>query len=75
MFIFSAWDLFSEVFEDPVSYGFGNDDIGKAGGRIWVDKIHPTERMHKLVAERAKEFLCTAKSDRVGEEDIEIVFQ
>ena len=75
MFIFSAWDLFSEIFEDPVSYGFDSDDIGKAGGGIWVDEIHPTERMHKLVAEGVKEFLCTAKSDEGGEQHIEIVFE
>ncbi|KAL5529781.1 hypothetical protein ACEPAG_5768 [Sanghuangporus baumii] len=75
VFIFSAWDLFSEIFDDPVSYGFEGEDVGKAGGGIWIDKIHPTEKMHKLVAERVKDFLSGVKKrDEDGAEDIEVVF-
>ncbi|EJD02495.1 uncharacterized protein FOMMEDRAFT_141520 [Fomitiporia mediterranea MF3/22] len=66
VFVFSAWNLFSEILDDPVAHGFNTDDPSRAFGGIWNDTLHPTTRVHRLIAESVKDFLCNAK---VGEHE------
>ncbi|KZS92119.1 hypothetical protein SISNIDRAFT_550594 [Sistotremastrum niveocremeum HHB9708] len=54
---FSAFDLFNQVLDDPEGFGFEKTDVGRAGGGIWVDRIHPTTGMHKVVADALCQFL------------------
>jgi hypothetical protein len=46
--IFSAWDTFTRVLDQPRLYGFTDEDVGKAGGGIWSDHLHPTAKMHDI---------------------------
>ena len=55
--VLSSWDFFKRVFRSPSEYGFEEGDIRKRYGPVWADQIHPTSRMHELVAARVNEFL------------------
>jgi phospholipase/lecithinase/hemolysin len=48
--IYSSWDIFTQVLDDPVRYGFSTEDVRKKGGAIWVDHLHPTSKMHDIIA-------------------------
>jgi len=66
-FLFDAHAVFERVLADPTSHGFGDAD-GEAGaaadGEVWVDFIHPTSAMHRIIAEEVARFLT-------GREDVE----
>ena len=79
VFIFSAWNLFTDVLDDPITFGFQREDAEKAGGGIWFDRLHPTTKMHRLIAERIAEFLQgvgeeSEREDGNNNEDLDIVF-
>jgi len=52
--IFSSWDTFSRILDDPASYGF---DASEKFGGIWVDQLHPTTKVHDILAREISEFL------------------
>ncbi|KAH7909634.1 hypothetical protein BJ138DRAFT_1154788, partial [Hygrophoropsis aurantiaca] len=54
--IFSSWDIFACVLDDPVAATFDIDDPSKIGG-IWYDETHPTSKMHEIVARELYSFL------------------
>jgi len=58
-FVFSSWDTFTRVLDDPVGHGFPKDDVQKFGGSIWVDHLHPSSAVHKVVARGVAGFLDT----------------
>ena len=73
--IFSAWNLFTEVLDNPTAFGFNNADVQRASAGIWIDNLHPTTQMHRIIAKGLKEFLCgLEKGKDHEEEDVEIVF-
>jgi len=55
--IYSSYDTFTRVLDEPTSYGFSSDDIDKEGGAIWHDHLHPTSAMHDLIARDIASFL------------------
>lgn len=55
--VLSSWKFFKLVFRTPSEYGFGEKDTRKRYGPVWADHIHPTSRMHELIAARVNEFL------------------
>jgi phospholipase/lecithinase/hemolysin len=55
--LFSSWDTFTRVFDSPEVCGFKAGDLRKRGGKIWVDHIHPSSRMHRIVADDIFSFL------------------
>jgi hypothetical protein len=57
--LFSSWDTFTRVLDDPVTHGFQKSDARKAEGAIWVDSIHPTSKMHGFIARDLAQFLNT----------------
>ncbi|CAL1704676.1 unnamed protein product [Somion occarium] len=48
--IYSSYDLFTRILDDPVAYGFQVEDRRKRGGGIWKDNIHPKARVHQEIA-------------------------
>lgn len=56
--MFSAWDTFRSVLDRPSAFGFKQKDISKAGGGIWHDRLHPTSKMHDVIARDLKDFLA-----------------
>jgi len=57
VFLFTAWDTFTRVLDDPVAHGFKTGDTRRKGGGIWVDQLHPTSAMHEVVAQDMAIFL------------------
>ncbi|KAH7909635.1 hypothetical protein BJ138DRAFT_206591 [Hygrophoropsis aurantiaca] len=54
--VFSSWDTFTRVLDDPVTAMFDVDDPSKKGG-IWFDELHPTSKMHEIIARDLYSFL------------------
>ncbi|KAI1795868.1 SGNH hydrolase-type esterase domain-containing protein [Ganoderma leucocontextum] len=57
--LFSSWDTFTRVLDDPVSHGFGPEHVSRSGGEIWVDNLHPSSKMHDWIAHDIAQFLKT----------------
>ncbi|KAG7087763.1 hypothetical protein E1B28_013704 [Marasmius oreades] len=51
---FSSHDILSAILDDPEKYGFTEADVVADRGGIWVDELHLTSRVHKIIAERMK---------------------
>ncbi|KAF7968233.1 hypothetical protein HWV62_31559 [Athelia sp. TMB] len=59
--LFSSHRLFADILDHPVVYGFERGDVEKCGGGIWVDYLHPTSKIHKIIASEIVDFLdCIA---------------
>ncbi|KLO14732.1 hypothetical protein SCHPADRAFT_825871 [Schizopora paradoxa] len=73
LFIFSSYDLFESILDDPERFGFVPEDTKKRGGAIWFDHIHPTTKMHKLIAEDIVSYLrsISKTSSRLESDAIE----
>ena len=75
VFIFSYWNLFNEILDEPLAHGFDEGDPTKAEGGIWLDKLHPTTEVHRILAKSVMDFLCAVKENEgESEDDIEVVF-
>ena len=57
--LFSAYDTFTRVLDDPAAYGFNAFTANDAGGPIWHDYLHPTSGMHAIIAHEVAEFLSS----------------
>ncbi|CCM04610.1 uncharacterized protein FIBRA_06792 [Fibroporia radiculosa] len=55
--LFSSWDTFMRILNDPISHGFEKEDIAKSRGSFWVDHLHPTTKVHDWIAKDLYEFL------------------
>jgi len=55
--LFPAWSVFNMVLRNPLAYDFTEEDARKAGGGIWIDSIHPTSKMHAVIAREITAFL------------------
>jgi len=54
---YSSYDTFTHVLDDPISYRFMSEDVRKEAGGIWYDDLHPTSRMHNVIAADIVQFL------------------
>lgn len=57
--LFSSWATFSRVMDNPKAYEFTQKDTVSAASRMWVDHLHPTTKMHDIVARDVAEFLTS----------------
>ena len=48
--VYSSYDTFTRVLDDPELHGFTPEDVSKKGGAIWRDDLHPTSAMHAIIA-------------------------
>ncbi|TCD59851.1 hypothetical protein EIP91_011325 [Steccherinum ochraceum] len=55
--IFSSYRTFTNILTEPEKYGFKKDEAKKYAGEIWVDHIHPTSKVHSIVARDMATFL------------------
>ncbi|KAJ7093282.1 SGNH hydrolase-type esterase domain-containing protein [Mycena belliarum] len=56
---FSASDTFTRVLDDPGRHGFAEADVSAAGGAMWRDHLHPTSRVHRILARDIAAFLTS----------------
>lgn len=57
MLLFDAYSLFSRMLADPVAYGFPAGSGHMYDQEMYVDNIHPTSRVHQIVAKEVASFL------------------
>ncbi|KAK1228408.1 hypothetical protein PQX77_008545 [Marasmius sp. AFHP31] len=55
--VYSSHALFTRVLDNPTSYGFEQSDSKQQRGKIWRDHLHPTTRIHDILAEDIASFL------------------
>jgi hypothetical protein len=56
--IWSSADLFTDVLDRPAHYQFSRStELYMEGGPIWHDHIHPTTRVHDIIAKEFSKFL------------------
>lgn len=55
--LFSSYESMSAILDDPVGHGFPEADVKKINGSIWIDHMHPTSRVHDLLARDLSRFL------------------
>ncbi|KAJ6461028.1 hypothetical protein C8R45DRAFT_1081036 [Mycena sanguinolenta] len=55
--IYSSWDTFTALLDNPVAHGFPVEDTSRADASIWVDHLHPTSRVHDFIARDMSSFL------------------
>ncbi|KAI0697108.1 hypothetical protein C8T65DRAFT_743346 [Cerioporus squamosus] len=60
--IWSSWHLFSQIYSDPESFGFREQDLVDDEGGIFVDGLHPTSAVHGIVAAQILDFLSEIPS-------------
>ncbi|KAI0345169.1 hypothetical protein BDW22DRAFT_1343459 [Trametopsis cervina] len=60
--LFSSHDLFTRLLDNPVEYGFDQATASVAGGCIWYDHLHPTTRVHNVIASEVARFLTSQSS-------------
>ncbi|KAJ7263655.1 hypothetical protein B0H12DRAFT_1012187 [Mycena haematopus] len=54
---FSALDTFNRILDNPKEYGIPKEDVSRAGGAVWRDKLHPTSKIHEIFAQEVVAFL------------------
>ena len=52
MTLFSSHEVISDILDNPERYGFSKEDVAKEGGEIWVDDLHLSSAVHRILAER-----------------------
>lgn len=57
VFIFSSWDTFMSILDYPEAYDFDEDNVDEAEGPIWMDSLHPTSKVHAILAKHLYKFL------------------
>ena len=57
--VYSSWATFSKVLDDPKEFGMEDGDQQKMNGTIWFDHIHPTSKMHGVIATDVEALLKT----------------
>jgi len=61
--LFSSHATFSRVLDNPVGHDFHEADAARKGGKgIWMDHLHPTSKMHEVVAKDLAAFLESVES-------------
>ncbi|KAI0311965.1 SGNH hydrolase-type esterase domain-containing protein [Amylostereum chailletii] len=48
--LFSSWNTFTRVLDNPAAYGLNPHDVRTQGGSIWFDYMHPSSRFLKIIA-------------------------
>lgn len=63
---FSSWDLFTDIYDNPEKYGFKAEDVDQAyGGKMWMDGLHPTSAVHRIIADHVHSMLSTKDASDV----------
>ncbi|KAL1664851.1 hypothetical protein GGF50DRAFT_54019, partial [Schizophyllum commune] len=50
--LFSSHEVITGILDEPEKYEFSKEDVAKEGGEIWVDDLHLSSAVHRILAER-----------------------
>jgi phospholipase/lecithinase/hemolysin len=59
--LFSANKWLSGFLDDPQAYGFSIEDVSKEDGTIWMDNLHLTPAVHRLLGKAIYDALCASR--------------
>lgn len=62
--LFSSWDTFTRVLDNPTQFGFAESDPDTECGGIWVDHMHPTSDMHEIIARDLASFIASVPTTK-----------
>ncbi|KAL1688376.1 hypothetical protein GGG16DRAFT_116112 [Schizophyllum commune] len=51
-YLCSSHEAITSVLNNPEKYGFSKEDVAQEGGEIWLDDLHLTSAVHRILAER-----------------------
>ncbi|KAF9075219.1 hypothetical protein BDP27DRAFT_1315709 [Rhodocollybia butyracea] len=57
VFLFSSYASFNNLLDNYTDYGFKQDDLHRAFRAIWNDHLHPTSKVHNILASDIYSFL------------------
>lgn len=58
--------LFMDIFDNPEKHDFRAEHVGRAhGGAIWMDGLHPTSRVHEIIADEIQSLLEREQQEQV----------
>ena len=55
--VFSLYQTFSVILEDLDMYGLPPSHRHASRGQVWIDHLHPTSKIHQLLAHFLSDFL------------------
>jgi phospholipase/lecithinase/hemolysin len=59
---FSSFEAFDVFLNNPEQHEIETEDLRRSGGKVWVDHIHPTTKVHDYIANQVATFLGTVRS-------------
>ncbi|KDR70197.1 hypothetical protein GALMADRAFT_103353 [Galerina marginata CBS 339.88] len=57
VFLFSSFWLFQQFLNHPSDFDIDPREVRKVGGDVWVDHLHPTSKVHDIIASGISSFL------------------
>ncbi|KAF8908130.1 SGNH hydrolase-type esterase domain-containing protein [Gymnopilus junonius] len=57
VFLFSSYQLFDAFLSRPQQFNLNPEDVHKPAGDIWIDHLHPTSKVHDIIASNLASFL------------------
>jgi hypothetical protein len=51
-FVFSSHAVVESILNDPHKYGFIENDVTQEEGGIWLDDLHLTNDVHRVLSQR-----------------------
>ena len=60
--LFSSFEAFNMFLNNPEQHGIETEDLRRSGGKVWVDHIHPTAKVHDYIANQVAAFLGAVQS-------------
>ncbi|KAK2466860.1 hypothetical protein APHAL10511_001118 [Amanita phalloides] len=55
--LYSSHATFTKILDNPEEYGFNAGDVRRREGSVWADHLHPTSKVHRIVAQDVAGFL------------------
>jgi len=55
--LFSSFEVFNHILDEYEAYGFKAKEIRQAFGAVWNDFLHPTSKIHDILAAHFADFL------------------
>ncbi|XP_006463807.1 hypothetical protein AGABI2DRAFT_75132 [Agaricus bisporus var. bisporus H97] len=52
LLLFSSHAFFTDLLDVPSKHGFSEEDTEMPEGAVWFDELHPTSRIHELLAKQ-----------------------
>lgn len=66
LLLFSSHAFFKDLLDEPSKYGFSEEDTKISEGAIWFDDLHPTSKVHEVLAKEIYASIFDCQKGEVG---------